>query len=336
MVSDYALSRDVWEVRAEDWPGDASIAKQAAFLLRYAILAPSSHNSQPWLFRVDDARVELHADERSWLRESDPDRRELYISVGCAVENLVIAAQHFDLPPAIEFASDEGGPVVIVDLQSSDSTEPRRPRNLFRAIPERRTSHAHFYERAPGDDVFETFEQLVYESDVDLHVITSEATRKTLARMQAEADQEQMKDEDYRRELGEWIGTGALGDSWPKARISQFVVTHFDIGKSEGANNASFIESSPAVALITARDDSARSRLRAGQLYQRLALAAAAEGVAIHPLSQMLEIDEYRHALGEVFDADTQVAQHFFRIGFARSTRRPTPRWPVEQFMLPA
>ncbi len=334
-MSDYALSRDVWEVRADDWPSDAPIASRAAFLLRYAILAPSSHNSQPWLFRVNNASVEVHADERNWLREADPDRRELYLSVGCAVENLIVAAQHFDLTPALEFTSDEGGPVVVVDLQSSGSTERRRPRNLFRAIPERRTSHAHFYERAPDDSIFETFKELVYASDLGLHIITSSSARQTLAEMQADADQAQMKDEEYRRELGEWIGAGALGDSWPKARISQFVVTHFDIGKSEGANNASFIREAPAVALITARDDSSRSRLHAGQLYERLALAAAAEGIATHPLSQMLEVDEHRHALGEVFDADTQVAQHFFRMGFARSSRRPTPRWPLERFLLP-
>ena len=53
---------DAWAVRETDYPEDGPIEDQLRFCLRYAILAPSTHNSQPWLFRVAAGRVELFAD----------------------------------------------------------------------------------------------------------------------------------------------------------------------------------------------------------------------------------------------------------------------------------
>ena len=327
------LTRSVWEISEDDFPADGPLAQQARFLLRYAILAPSSHNSQPWAFEVDGGRIEIHAEESRWLRQADANRRELFLSVGCALENLVVAAQHFGLRPSMDFVSTESGPSVLVDLSGDASRIDKRPKGLFWAITERRTSHSHFYDRTPDADFFDDLRGLVYDSEVQLHLVTSDSTKKTLASMQNEADQQKMQDEDYRRELSEWIGSGALGDSWPKARISQFVVKHFDIGKSEGANNAEYIEKAPAVALITTSDDTTRNRIQAGQVYERIALAAERADVATHPLSQMLEIDEYRDALAETVGVDGQCPQHFFRLGFARASRNHTPRWPLEQFL---
>jgi GrpB-like predicted nucleotidyltransferase (UPF0157 family) len=332
-VSNYELDREVWDISEQDFPADASVSEKARFLLRYAILAPSSHNSQPWSFRIEDNRVELRADDSRWLRIADSDQRELFISVGCALENLIVAAQHFGMTPTVDFASSDAGPVAVVDLGTGASTEEKRSAELFGAITERRTSHAHFYERSPNAVFFDDLEKLAHEPNTNLHIVTRDSARETLAEMQAAADETLMQDDEYRRELGDWIGSGALGDSWPKARIGQLVVTYFDIGKSEGANNAQHITSAPAVALITTADDSARSRIQAGQLYERVSLAATAENVAVHPLSQMLEVDDHRNALRDVFDTPDEVPQHFFRLGFARAKRKHTPRWPVEQFL---
>lgn len=59
-----------------------------------AVRAPSSHNTQPWLFRLGADRIELHADRSRALRVNDPDDRELVISCGAALFNLLISAAH--------------------------------------------------------------------------------------------------------------------------------------------------------------------------------------------------------------------------------------------------
>src|SRR5262245_51774724 len=61
-------------------------------LIEQAVRAPSSHNTQPWLFRVREAAVEIHADLARALPVNDPHNRELYISCGAALFNLEVAA----------------------------------------------------------------------------------------------------------------------------------------------------------------------------------------------------------------------------------------------------
>jgi hypothetical protein len=68
-------------------PGAGPIA-----LVRAAILAASPHNTQPWLFRITDGSVELFADSRRNLGMFDPYLREMYVGLGCAVENMMLTA----------------------------------------------------------------------------------------------------------------------------------------------------------------------------------------------------------------------------------------------------
>jgi hypothetical protein len=51
-----------WNVSESQFPKDGTKTEQLKFLLNYAILAPSSHNTQPWLFKIiDDNIIELYA-----------------------------------------------------------------------------------------------------------------------------------------------------------------------------------------------------------------------------------------------------------------------------------
>ena len=76
----YDFAVNPWQVVEHNFPEKRDETEKLKFLLRYAILAPSSHNTQPWAFTVgqDEIRVRLNLDR--WLRAADPDRRDLHIS----------------------------------------------------------------------------------------------------------------------------------------------------------------------------------------------------------------------------------------------------------------
>lgn len=61
-------------------------------LVRYATLAPSSHNTQCWKFRLDDGAITILPDVARRCPAVDPDDHHLFVSLGCAAENLVVAA----------------------------------------------------------------------------------------------------------------------------------------------------------------------------------------------------------------------------------------------------
>jgi len=60
----------LWEIPEREFPVRESAAEKMRFAVRYAVLAPSGHNSQPWLFRVADKGLELWADNTELCRWS--------------------------------------------------------------------------------------------------------------------------------------------------------------------------------------------------------------------------------------------------------------------------
>jgi len=143
-----------------------------------------------------------------------------------------------------------------------------------------------------------------------------------------------MDDPEYRRELGYWIGIGALGASWLKARVGQAVVTHLDIGGSEAKKNSKLIRNAPVVGVLWAESDAPSARVKTGQVFERIALAATAEGVAVHPMSQILEQREMREELASLVDGGDKLPQHLFRLGYPQEEQGHTPRWPLEAFLV--
>ncbi len=328
----HELTTDVWGIDREEFPTDAPLSERIRFLLQYAILAPSSHNSQPWEFVVEDGKIEIHTVEDRWLDVADRDKRELYVSLGCAIENLCIAAEQFDLGYEIDY-HDDTTPVAILTLSRDDEPRSERPAGLFDEITARYTNHQIFKDRPLSDDLREQLQDCVIEDDLTLHMIDDPDQKELIAELQAEADRRQMDNPEYRKELAHWIGIGALGDSWLKARIGQAVVTYLDIGGSEAKKNSKLVTSAPAVGVIVTDSDDPTARVRTGQVFERLALAATAGGVAIHPMSQILERPEMREQLADVLDVDSARPQHLFRLGYPEEEQEHTPRWPLEAFL---
>ena len=70
-----------------------TITDDYLFMIEQATKAPSGHNTQPWLFRIVEAGIEIHPDKTKTLSIVDGNQREMFISLGCATENLCLAAQ---------------------------------------------------------------------------------------------------------------------------------------------------------------------------------------------------------------------------------------------------
>src|SRR5579859_6334017 len=56
-------------------------------LVRYATLAPSSHNTQCWKFKLGDDHIAISPDYSRRCPAVDPDDHHLFVSLGCAAEN---------------------------------------------------------------------------------------------------------------------------------------------------------------------------------------------------------------------------------------------------------
>ncbi|HEX9012434.1 MAG TPA: hypothetical protein VF813_02915, partial [Anaerolineaceae bacterium] len=116
--------------------------------MKYAILAPSSHNSQPWLFRVTRGAVELYADRSRALPVIDPEDRELVISCGCALFHLCVAMRYFGYAPRVEDFPDPRDQDLLARVYLGDPCLPSlEDGELFQAMFRRRTNRKPFLDR---------------------------------------------------------------------------------------------------------------------------------------------------------------------------------------------
>ncbi|WP_158059091.1 Acg family FMN-binding oxidoreductase [Halorussus halophilus] len=328
---------EAWNVSEAAFPRDGTMAEKARHLLRYAVLAPSSHNSQPWLFLVDGDEIRLFADHDRWLTVADPNKREMYLSLGAALENLLLAAEHFGLGHLVEYLpgsdSRHAATVVLQDNENNERSRHRAPR-LFDAILRRRTNRGRYQERPIPRRSLRAFRDVCVEDGLAVQFVTRAPTKQSVAELVGRADRRQFADRAYRRELGRWIGRGAFGDSWPEAKIGRLLMTYLNVGPRQARKDAELVRNTPVLAALRTKRNGLREQLQAGQAFERVSLLATLLGVQTHPTSAPLEVPSLRRELQTQLDGPDWTVQHLFRLGYARSVATPSPRRSVESVLL--
>jgi hypothetical protein len=329
-----------WSLREAEFPIGGTSFERARYLLRYAILAPSTKNTQPWKFVIAGDRIAILPDFTRWLRVSDPDQRELHISLGCALENLIVAADHFGYACEVTYGATGDGPreaVVDVRIQPATAGAPRqRPAGLFEGLTSRQTIHDAFTSRRVAPAVCRALSYLATDTDVQLLLKHDRGTTCALAALNADADVAEFSDVAYRRELARLVGEGVFGNSWTISKVGQVVLPHLDNGGSLARHDTALMKHT-ALGLISTVTDDRASQIKAGQLFERLCLMAAILGVSVHPMSQALQIPTLRRQVARVGGTAPLHPQQLFRFGYASPRRRPhTPRRSVDQVIVAA
>jgi hypothetical protein len=188
-----------WDVREEDFPSRGSMYDKLKFVLRYAVLAPSGPNTQPWKFSIKDSSISVIFDRSRTLPAVDPTHRTAYMSLGCAVANMLIAAEHFNLGYSVECFPDGIDADRIAVIGFSEGIAERRFPDLFRQITERHTNRSRFEEREIEPEKLQRMKELVENDGFRLDIMTDPDGRDTRTRPQ-----------DTAREQGVQEGAGIL------------------------------------------------------------------------------------------------------------------------------
>jgi nitroreductase len=338
MAAGVAASQDPWRINETEFAQVGGEAERLRFLVRYAVLAPSSHNTQPWRFRVSPNRVEVYADRSRWLKVADPDERELYISIGCALENLCLAAERFGYSVSTRYHPDDRG-----DRLATANLEPARDElsaenlRLFGRITQRRTNRRP-YRPDPADQQAMAWLGSLIGDDriwrVSSHELANGDDLVNLAAdLAARADEVEFADPAFRRELGVWVGRGLLGTSWLGSKLAQLALTGFDLGRLQGRSDAELVRSAPVVLCLGAAEARRETCVRLGRVFQRLALGAEDLGLAMHPMSQIVQVRETRERLAAALPKGHEYPLHVVRLGYPAHQVQHTPRRPLAEVL---
>jgi nitroreductase len=284
-----------------------NISQRIQNILEGAILAPSSHNTQPWLFEVGDSCIRLYADRTRALSVNDPDDRELVISCGCALMNLRVAAaqEGFTTEVSGPTETDEEDLLAEVRLIEGANPEPSEL-ELFPSIRKRRTYRKKFADREVEDATIEMLSAAATKEGAAFRVVRDRSKRKEVAALVAQGDSSQWADPHWRRELAAWMHPRRKGDGLTvpgfAAPIARTVVRTFDMGNGVAAKDAQLADESPVIAAISTQRDDETAWLCGGQALERLLLTACAAGLQASYLNQPNQVSSLRPKLRQLLD----------------------------------
>lgn len=333
-----------WQVSESEYPAAGTDSDRLRYLVRYAVLAPSSHNTQPWFFRVVEDTVELYADRTRRLPVVDPSDRALTISCGAALLHLRLALRVFGRQDEVELLPPMSDPDLLVRVRlGAERTPTDSDRRLFAAIPHRHSNRRVFEPRPLPRALLHDLVGAAEAEGAWLHIARSEEERHAIACLVAEGDRIQAHDPAFRNELASWVHPNhshsqdgmpgyAFAMSDLVSTVGPWVLRTFDWGEGQAAKDRQLAEGSPVLAVLGTAHDHPRDWLAAGQALARVLLTARAANVWASFLNQPVEVPELRPQLAERIGT-MRFPQLILRMGYGPEVL-PTPRRPLDAVLM--
>ncbi len=322
-----------WNVEEYEFPRHGTLDEKLKFLLNYAILAPSLHNTQPWKFTVRGSEVRVLVDRNRQLRVADPDARELYISVGCALENILTAATYFGLSTALTYFPDPKDEIGVATIIFEDvgSKASLADQERFHAIPLRHTNRQTYANKPLNERDVQHLQACLNEKNVTLTVTDDPVTKQEIDSLVISADITQFADPDYRDELNNWISQGEFGYRWLIARMGQLAATYIDSHHKPTKANADIVLNAPLLGLLSTSSNDRLAQIQTGQVFERIALNATTLNIGLQPLSQILQVSDLKPAVSKLFPGAAAAPQMAFRLGYTDVAQDATAREQVDK-----
>lgn len=325
--------RQTWR-RFEADRSDA--AKLRSELIRYATLAPSSHNTQCWKFRSEERAVIILPDLSRRCPAVDPDDHHLFVSLGCAAENLALAAGANGLHAETRF---ESGPEDRVQVALKPAKAAPSP--LFEAIPQRQCSRSEYGGRPLSSDELRLLAQAGSGDGVRLLIVTEKPKLEGILDYVAQGNASQIADPAFVKELKSWIrfseseavrsGDGLFTASSGNPALPRWLGSPlFDLfftAHSENDKYARQLRSSAGVAVFVSETADKAHWVQTGRCYERFALQATLLGIRNALINQPVEVAGLRDQFARFLSLGGQRPDLVVRFGrgpeMPRSLRRP-------------
>lgn len=330
-------------------------------LVRASIFAANPHNTQPWRFAISSSAIDVYVDLARNTGAMDPFRREQHIGVGCALENLLIAAQAKGYDLRLAILPSPTDPTLIAHVELGRGTESSHA--LYQAIPKRHTSRAPYdTSRALSQETLGALDSAVADIPGAAVVwITADAQKQQIGQLIVEgakafaADTKQSSDS-FRWWRDNWndIQRYKDGTTIDASGASQLLIALMKIMPPESReqndqgwiqmNRDQYVKTAAAfgvVVLSDAADDVQRTQ--GGRLYQRLNLLAVTKGLGMQPLNTITERIDREKVLGLPARFESDISGLLppnvqplmtFRIGYPTVEPPPSPRRPAEDVLV--
>lgn len=285
-------------------------AAQIREIVRYATLAPSGHNTQCWRFRPGNRSISILPDLSRRTPVVDPDDHHLWVSLGCATENLVQAARAFGFMAVAEFSPGADG-VIEIALEQSRAKES----SLFKAIPHRQCTRTDFDGKPLSAEELKLLDKAGTGNGVSVVLLTAREAMEKILEYVVQGNTMQISNPAFVSELDHWIrfsdkeairtgdGLSARSTGSPPVPrwLGRMLFRALFRAKPENDKYSRYIRSSAGIALFVSDRSDKAHWVEAGRCYQRFALQATALGIRNAFVNQPVEEAELRPVFARAF-----------------------------------
>jgi nitroreductase len=269
-------------------------------LVRCATLAANGHNAQPWRFELLPDQISIRPDLSRRTPVVDPDDHHLWASLGCATENLVLAAAALG-----KHAEVEVGPQRVKVALSPSMPVPSK---LVDAIFHRQCTRAEYDGHSLPNDILNELVRTAAHGGVRVLVLTDRAKVAAVLEYVTAGNSAQLRDAAFVKELKSWIRFSdaqatatrdglfarSSGNTTSPPWLGRLLFGALFREKPENDKYATHLRSSAGVAILVGERADPASWFEVGRAYQRFALAATALGVRNALVNQPIEVPTVR------------------------------------------
>ena len=308
-------------------------------MIHYATLAPSGHNTQPWRFSVENDSILIYPDYSRRLPVVDPDDHALFISLGCALENLIIAANHMGYSARAEYSL--GGERQDSIRVAFDKKRVEFDPGLFDAIPKRQATRSRYDGRPIPEEDMEALRQAGKQEDVSFVIFTGEKDIDPLIEFVKEGNRRQFRSKSFINELIKWIrfnkrdalrsrdglNSASMGMPYIPSWLGRFILKTFATPEGEAKKCEKLIRGSSGLVLFVAETDDKKAWINVGRSFERVMLKAATLNIRHAHMNMPCEETEIRDRLRKHLGLKNAQPLLLLRIGYSNpmpgSYRRP-------------
>jgi hypothetical protein len=283
-------------------PVTANLSNRALLLrelVHYSTLAPSSHNTQCWKFRLHEDSITIVPDLLRHCPVVDPDDHHIFVSLGCATENLAHAALANGFRANAHFDAAGAGSVAISLEVTKALASPQ-----FEAIAERQSTRGDYDGKPLSLEELRILERVGRGNGVRVELLTDRLAMETVLEYVVAGNMAQMADPAFVGELKSWIRfsnseavrtgdgyfAGSSGNPTMPRCLGSHVMDVFFTPKSEIERYARQIRNSAGIAVLVSDISDKTHWVEAGRCYERFALQATALGIRNAFLNQPVEV----------------------------------------------
>jgi nitroreductase len=297
-------------------------------ILEYGIKAPSGHNTQPWKFKVNENGIEVYANFDKELPVVDGNHRELYISLGCAVENICIAADEFGYRHETKIVQQDSLCFINIILQKFSGV----PNPLFSQIDKRQTNRSVYKSKIISTDIIAILEKTEIRQPVSVYFYKNgDRNFATLAEFVYRGNEILFSSEAFKNELLDWmrfnpkdiqqsndgLAYNVLGSPSLPKWLGKLIVGSFLKPKTQNKSEKRKIDSSSHLVLFTTKENTPENWILAGVAMERFFLTCSALGIAVTFLNQPCEVSSLAEELRSQMPINNEFPMLLLRMGYA-------------------